>query len=242
MQYVHILALIDAELERLKEVRLLLTTLDTPLKGTQKRASNPPVRSKTLRTAEKQKPTAPALQIDKHEVSQRKKTAPAMRLKKPALSNPSAARLAKAPPSAVSESALALDDQIRQEQPQGQRAPVVEESAFSQMATIPPVARVRTRRKRRALSKLSVTPLATPLGGPVPTEPIFIPAELIHPKQSRNRQESVTERGAAGPPAAVPLTAELLTQRWIQGSVTSAGAGATRSSGESQLLMMPSAK
>src|SRR3984957_3984716 len=139
MQYVHILALIDAELERLKEVRLLLTTLDTPLKGSQKRAPNPPVRSKTLRTAEKQKPTAPALQIDKHEVSQRKKTAPAMRLTKPALSNPSAARFAKAPPPTVSESALALDDRIRQEQPQGQRAPVVEESGFSQMAAIPSV-------------------------------------------------------------------------------------------------------
>jgi hypothetical protein len=234
MQYFHILALIDAELERLKEVRLLLTTLDTPLKGTQKRAPNPPVRSKTLRTAEKQKPTAPALQIDQHEVSHRKKTAPAMRLKEPALSNRSAARFAKAPPPAVSESALALDDQIRQEQPQGRRAPVVEESAFSQMAIIPPVARARTRRKRWALSKLSVTPLATPLGGPVPTEPIFIPAELIHPKQSRNRQESVTERGVAGPPAVVPLTAELLTQRWIQGSVALTGAGATRSSRQSQ--------
>jgi hypothetical protein len=228
MQYVHILALIDAELERLKEVRLLLTTLDTPLKGTQKRAPNPPVRSKTLRTAEKQKPTA---QIDQCDVSQRKKTASAMRLQKPALSNPSAARFAKAPPPAVSESTLVSDDQIRQEQSQGQRAPVVEENSFSQMARIPPVARVRTRRKRRALSKLSVTPLATPLGGPVPTEPVFIPAELIHPKQSRSRQESVTERGAAGPPAAVPLTAELLAQRWIQGSVTSTGAGATRSSG-----------
>ena len=46
MQYVHILALIDADLERLKKVRLLLTTLDTPPKGTQKRARNPPVRSR----------------------------------------------------------------------------------------------------------------------------------------------------------------------------------------------------
>ena len=68
MQYIHILALIDAELERLKKVRLLLTTLDTPPKGTQKRARNPPVRSKTLRTAEGQKPAAPAFQIDEHEV------------------------------------------------------------------------------------------------------------------------------------------------------------------------------
>jgi hypothetical protein len=230
MQYVHILALIDAELERLKEVRLLLSTLDTPPKGTQKRAPNPPVRSKTLRTAERQKPTTPALQIDKHEVSQRKKTTPAMRLKKPAVSNPTAALFAKASPTAVSESALVLDDQIRQEQPQGQRAPAVEESVRSQMATIPSVARVRTHRKRQARRKLSVMPLATPLGGPVPTEPIFISAELIRQKQSRSRQESVMERGAGGPPAVVPLTAELLTQRWIQGSVASTGLGATRSS------------
>ena len=126
MQYVHILALIDADLERLKKVRLLLTTLDTPPKGTQKRAPNPPVRSKTLRTAERQKPAAPALQIDEHEVSQRKKARPAMKLKKPAVSNLGAARLAKAPAPAASEWALVLDDQIRQEQPQGQRAQVVE--------------------------------------------------------------------------------------------------------------------
>jgi hypothetical protein len=142
MQYVHILALIDADLERLKKVRLLLTTLDTPPKGTQKRARNPPVRSKTLRTAERQKPAAPALQIDEHEVSQRKNARPAMRLKKPAVSNLGAASLAKAP--AASESALVLDDQIRQQHPQGQRAQVVEESAFGKIAPIPPVARVQT--------------------------------------------------------------------------------------------------
>ena len=233
MQYVHILALIDAELKRLKEVRLLLTTLDAPLKGTQKRATNPPVRSKTLRAAEKQKPTTPAFQIDKHEVSHRKKTAPAKRLKKPAVSNPTAARFAKASP-AVSESALVLDNQIRQEQPQGQRAPAVEERVLSQVATIPSVARVRTHRKRQARRKLSVMPLATPLGGPVPTEPIFISAELIRQKQSRSRQESVMERGAGGPPAVVPLTAELLTQRWIQGTVALTGLGTTRSSRQSR--------
>lgn len=220
MQYVHILALIDAELERLKKVRLLLTTLDTPPKGTQKRARNPPVRSKTLRTAERQKPAAPAFQIDEHEVSQRKNARPAMRLKKPAVSNPGVANLAKAPAPAASESALVLDDQIRQEHPHGQRAAqVVEESAFGQLAPIPLVARVPTQRKRRALSKLSVTPLATPLGGLVPTGPIFIPADQIRQKQSQSRQESVMERGASGPSAIVPLTAELLTRRWIRSLV-----------------------
>jgi hypothetical protein len=220
MQYVHILALIDADLERLKKVRLLLTTLDTPPKGTQKRARNPPVRSKTLRTAERQKPAAPALQIDEHEVSQRKNARPAMRLKKPSVSNLGAASLAKAPAPAASESALVLDDQIRQEHPQEQRAAqVVEESAFGQLAPIPLVARVQTQRKRLALSKLSVTPLATPLGGLVPTRPIFIPAELIRQKQSQSRQKSVLERGASGPSAIVPLTAELLTRRWIRSLV-----------------------
>jgi hypothetical protein len=220
MQYVHILALIDADLERLKKVRLLLTTLDTPPKGTQKRARNPPVRLKTLRTAERQKPAAPAFQIDEHEVSQRKNARPTMRLKKPAVSNLGAASLAKAPAPAASESALVLDDQIRQEHPQVQRAAqVVEESAFGQLAPIPLVARAQTRRKRRALSKPSVTPLATPLGGLVPTGPIFIPAELIRQKQSQSRQESVMEGGASGPSAIVPLTAELLTRRWIRSLV-----------------------
>jgi len=220
MQYVHILALIDAELERLKKVRLLLTTLDTPPKGTQKRARNPPVRSKTLRTAERQKPAAPAFQIDEHEVSQRKNARPAVRSKKPAVSNLGLASLAKAPAPAASESALVLNDQIRQEYPQGQRAAqVVEESAFGQLAPIPLVARVPTKRKRRALSKLSVTPLATPLGGLVPTGPIFIPADQIRQKQSQSRQESVMERGASSPSAIVPLTAELLTRRWIRSLV-----------------------
>jgi hypothetical protein len=217
MQYVHILALIDADLERLKKVRLLLTTLDTPPKGTQKRTWNPPVRSETLRTAEGQKPAAPAPRIDEHEVSQRKNARPAMRLKKPAVSNLRAASLAKAPAPAASESALVLE--IRQEHPQGQRAQVVEESAFGRIVPTPRVARVQTQRKRRSPSKLSVTPLATPLGGLVPTGPIFIPAEQIRQKQSQSRQESVMERGASGPSATVSLTAELLTQRWIQSLV-----------------------
>ncbi len=220
MQYAHILALIDADLERLKKARLVLTTLETPPKGTQKRAPNPPVRSKALRTAVRQRPAAPALQIVEHEVSQRKKTRPIRRLKKPAVSIPGAARLASAPEPAALESALVLDDQIRQEQPQGQRAQVGDESAFGQIATTPVVVRVQKQRKRRTLSKPSVTPLATPLGGVVPTGPIFIPAELIRQKRSQSRQESVMERSASGPPATVPLTAELLTQRWIQGLVS----------------------
>jgi hypothetical protein len=219
MQYAHILTLIDADLERLKKARILLTTPDSPPKGTQKRAPNPPFRSKTLSTAARQKPAAPALQIDEHEVSQRKKARPAIRWKKPAASKLGAARLAKAPAPAASESALVLDDRIRQEQPQGQRAQVVEEGVFGP-ATVPLGAGVQIRRKKRAPSKSSVTPPATPLGGIVPTGPIFIPAELIRQKQSQSRQESVMERGASGPPAIVPLTAELLTQRWIQSPVS----------------------
>jgi hypothetical protein len=222
MRYAHILALIDADLERLKRARLLLTTPDTPPKGTQKRAPNPPVRSKTLRTAERQKPAAPALKpaapalkIDEHEVAQRKKARPVKRLKKSAVSDLGAARRAKAPAPAASESARVLVDQIRQEPPQGQRAQVAEESAFGPIAAVPLGARVQTQRKRRTLSKLSVMPSATPLGGVVPTGPIFIPAELIPQKQSQSRQESVMERGAS-----IPLTAELLTQRWIRSPVS----------------------
>jgi hypothetical protein len=143
-----------------------------------------------------------------------------MRLKKPAVSNLGAASLAKAPAPAASESALVLDDQIRQEHPQGQRAQVVEESTFGQIAPIPLVTRVQTQRKRRPLSKLSVTPLATPLGGRVSTGPIFIPAELIRQKQSQSRQESVTESGASGPSAIVHLTTELLTQRFANQNKT----------------------
>jgi hypothetical protein len=215
MRYAHILSLIDADLERLKKARILLTTPDTPPKGTQKRAPNPPVRSKTLSAAERQKPAAPALQIDVHEVSQSNKARPSIRLKKPAVSNPGAAPLAKAPAPAASESVLVLDDQIRQEQPQGQRAQVVGESAVGQIAAIPLAARVQPQRKRRALSKPPVTPPATPLGGVVPTGPIFIPAEQIRQKQSQSRQEPEMEGGSSGPPATVPLTAELLKLRWI---------------------------
>jgi hypothetical protein len=200
-------------------VRLLLTALDTPPKA-HKRAPNPAVRSKTLRTAERQKPAAPPLHFDKQGVSQRKIARPEARLKKPAVSNLGATRPATTPAPAASESALVLDDQIRQEQPQRQRAPVVEECAFGQKATIPPLAKVRTQRKRRALGKLSVTSLATPLGGFVPTGPIFIPAGLIRQKQSQSGQESVMERCASSQPATVPLTAELLTQRWIQSRVS----------------------
>jgi hypothetical protein len=49
----------------------------------------------------------------------------------------------------------------------------------------------------------------TPLGGAVPTGPVFIPVAQVRQEKSQRTPEPA----AAAP---TPLTAELLAQRWIQ--------------------------
>ena len=57
------------------------------------------------------------------------------------------------------------------------------------------------------------------LGGNIPTSPIVVPAEQIRYEQSlRQRESAIKARGSFQTPSDVPLTAELLARRWMQGA------------------------
>ena len=77
--------------------------------------------------------------------------------------------------------------------------------------------KIVTRRKVTTRSKPSgpVVPLA--LGGMVSAAPVFIPASQIRQERSQKWQELDAKFDSSESSAAVPLTAELLTQRWVQG-------------------------
>jgi hypothetical protein len=59
---------------------------------------------------------------------------------------------------------------------------------------------------------------ALALGGKIPTGPIVISAQHIRVEQSLKQKEFADERDVPSSPDFIPLTAELLAQRWIQGS------------------------
>jgi hypothetical protein len=219
MQYVHILNLIDAYLDRLKRARQILTAPDTHPKRSLKRTPQSLRSPKTLKTAERENPAAPARQFGKYEISHRKKATSAMLKKKPGMINLTAACFAKAE-TVVSEPALVLVEQIPHEEHQAQRGRLAEESALGQIVTTLLTAKVPTKRRRSTLSKAPVAPLATALGGVIPDVPIFIPAERVRLERFKRQPASVIERGPFGLNATVPLTVELLTQRWLQNLVS----------------------
>ena len=75
--------------------------------------------------------------------------------------------------------------------------------------------------KRRARDKRPGPPSERALGGRVPAVPIFIPADQIR-RQERFRRDSKPKKEATpcDTTAVVPLSAELLTRRWVRGKAS----------------------
>jgi hypothetical protein len=228
MQYTHILRLIDADLDRLTKARQILATLDTAQTTIQKRVPRTTVNPKALRTAGRQRSSASALQTGRQEISRRKQATPAPTVQKPSVANhvinqvinQAAAPLAMVPEIAASQSTPVPDPQIRANEPQELRAREESRSAFRETAAPQLVGRAPTRRMRRAPNKPSSKPLERALGAPVSAAPIFIPAVQIYQElqeRSQRHAESASEGSASGSTAPVPLTAELLARRWVQG-------------------------
>jgi hypothetical protein len=89
--------------------------------------------------------------------------------------------------------------------------------------------RVRVHPGKKLPSKRTVPPLkssvkssALALGGTIPPGPIVVSAQQIRIEHSLRQQEAIVRRDHFSSPSATPLTAELLTQRWIQGFQSSA--------------------
>ena len=80
----------------------------------------------------------------------------------------------------------------------------------------PAVAKIVTR-KVTTRSKPSGPAVPRALGGMVSAAPVFIPAAQIHQERWQKRQELDAKFDSSKSSASVPLTAELLTQRWVQG-------------------------
>jgi hypothetical protein len=206
MPYDHIVAQIDAYMERLVAARLLLTTLDTSMRKVKVSALISSVRS------EMRKAPAPALRSRELEASLSRKTKAAVS-KKPGAKARSSAQLEIFATPAASEPAMIPDKLIGRE------------SAQPAEKILPAAAPTVRRRKIRALQPLQKRPVAnksvvagpaTALGGLVPTGPVFIPAKQIRNEESLRQQKAVAERDQSGSSASAPLTAELLAQRWIQ--------------------------
>ena len=217
MQYVHILNLIDDNLDRLTKARQLLLPLDGLPTSAPERAMRPAARQKTRPMAGSEKPATASPQISPR---QSKKKANSTSIE-PVAGKPHVIRRNKTP-GPVLAPPLILNQLFSQEQLEGtHQEPVVQR--VSSAISAPTVGKAPTQRNR---SKRNRAPVAGALSGSVSAAPVFIPAEQIRRERSQRGAASGTKHevgGPAGSTAAVPvapLTAELLTRRWLQRPVS----------------------
>jgi hypothetical protein len=217
MQYVHILNLIDDYLDRLTKAQQILLSFDGLPTNAPKRALQPAVRKKNRPKTGSEKPATSSLQISPR---QSKKKANSTSIE-PVASKPPAIRRNKTP-DPVLATPLILNHLFSQEQLEGtHQEPVVQrvDSAIS----VPTVGKAPTRRNR---SNRNRAPVAVALSGSVSAAPVFIPAEQIREERSQRATASGTKHEVGGPAGSTaagpvaPLTAELLTRRWLQRPVS----------------------
>lgn len=214
MQYAYILSLIDADLERLRMARQLLIASQTLVQN----AAAERVRPST-RVPGHRKDLIPPLSPDfrkqrpaKHHQDKAEGSAPIAE---------SAAVIAPyiAPPveplspiAAGSSSDLA--ETLSQLEVRERTSSEVEQIRESERRSKPrPQESLTT---RRLTPQRPVAVPRTALNSPAPGQPVFIPAEQIRQEQQRRQDEM--QRSGVDSSANVPLTAELLAQRWIASS------------------------
>jgi hypothetical protein len=191
MQNANIISLIDAHVERLLKVRCILAELNPPLS---RRKVVTPTPNRTAQSKSAKRGNA------------RRKTS------KSAVRKPYTERMSVAPtddrrasPTAVSSlqrAAIAPNEPITQ---------AIEKSVRSHTT--------QPSRKKAVTQKPSAKSGTFALGGNIPNGPIVVPAEQIRYEQSlRQRESAIKARDPFQTPSDVPLTAELLAQRWMQGA------------------------
>jgi hypothetical protein len=212
MQYVHILNLIDDNLDRLTKARQLLLPLDGLPTSPPKRAIQPAARKKTRPKAGSEKPATASPQISPR---QSKKKANSTSIE-PVAGRPPGIRRNKTPGPVLAPPPI-QNQLFSPEQLEGpHQEPVVQRvrSAIS----VPTVGKEPTQRNR---SKRNRVPVAVALSGSVSAAPVFIPAEQIRKERSQREAASRTKHEGGGPAGSTAtLTAELLTRRWLQGPVS----------------------
>jgi hypothetical protein len=218
MQYTHILNLIDTYLNRLTEAREVLLSLATPSDRARNAATAGPIRMKKLRASGKDKQAKLALEITPSERTQA--TAPprtqAVARKRVAVRSPVDPRISK--PTFVQDELF-----LPEQEPRVHENVVAEVLAEKELKLLslteskPAVAKIVTLRKVTTRSTPSGPAVPRALGGMVSAAPVFIPAAQIRQERSQKWQELAAKVDSSESSAAVPLTAELLTQRWVQG-------------------------
>ena len=218
MQYAHILNLIDTYLNRLTEAREVLRSLTTTSDRARNLATARPIRMKKLRAPGKDKQARLALEITPPERTQA--TAPP---RTQAVARKRVAGRVPVPPR-ISNQLFVQDELFLPErEPRAHENVVAEVLAeketklLSPTESRPAVVKIVTRRKVTTRSKPSGPAVPRALGGMVSAAPVFIPAAQIRQERSQKMQESDANFGFSESSTAVPLTAELLTQRWVQG-------------------------
>ncbi len=211
MEYPHILNLIDDYLDRLTEARELLLSCDSPPISAEKKRTVIATVSKTPRRSaarEKQAVLALTMFPATAETSTTAKTG--------ATEKRSNRRIKKAQEAVVAP--VSIQDELFLQPPPSEplHAEEIEEreQETPQEPVAPSVVKVRAQRRPSGRSKAPTVAAERALGGLVSAAPVFIRAEQIRQELAQKVTPSGTE-GAI--PAEVPLTAEMLTQRWLQG-------------------------
>lgn len=203
MQYANIISLIDAHVERLFEVRRILTELNLPL-SRRKVVTPTPNRTAQSKSAKRG---------NVHRKTSKSK-----------VRKPYAERMSVAPTEDRSASPTAVSALQRDAKAPNEPTSQAIEKSVSSGAI--PVARSRTTqpsREKPVIQKPPVKSGTLALGGNIPTGPIVVPAEQIRYEQSLKQRESAMKaRGSFQTPSDVPLTAELLAQRWMRKGVNAA--------------------
>ncbi|RZU29088.1 hypothetical protein BDD14_6684 [Edaphobacter modestus] len=198
MQYANIISLIDAYVERLLKVRRILAELNLP-RSRRKLVTPTPNRTAQSKSAKRG---------DAHRKTSKSK-----------VRKPSAERMSVAPTEDRSASLTAVYGHKRNAM--APIEPTIQRIEKSVTSGTKPVARFRTTQQSREKPLIHKPPVKSgtlALGGNIPTSPIVVPAEQIRYEQSlRQRESAIKARGSFQTPSDVPLTAELLARRWMQG-------------------------
>jgi hypothetical protein len=208
MEYPHILNLIDDYLDRLTEAREVLLAFDGPSMSKQELAAPQATARKTARSAAKEKQAALSLEM----IPAQPDEPVASSKKRPAVNKSKSERRTKvrdaAPTLPFVQEELALQPPLEEE------VVAQEEAPLQEVPEAPTAVKVRAVRRPSVRSKTSTGATARALGGMVSAAPVFIRAEQILQERAQKVPKSGTKEEGS---EAAPLTAEMLTQRWVQG-------------------------
>ncbi len=221
MDYAHIVALIDADLDRLSQVRQLLISSGLLSPETKHRGSARPSQVESNARNERGR-VAP---VPGSRPRRQSRIGPAAETTRPIPQEQILVNVAAAPVDVKtfdrlpSYSGSIPDGQLVYEEVREHRTELEQEASY-QKAIGPGVETGHKRVRRARLSKPGPAASSSALRGRLPVGPVFIPAQQIRLEQSQKQQSLALEHNSFGPQATVPLTAELLTQRWMQGSAS----------------------